>query len=99
MLSVAYSPDGTRLLTGDDGGSARVSDTATGEPTGVTIVTLPGDELAVFDAVSQALAGASEGAWRWLGRNVIQNGRLTRLPAETYGNLPPLPSSRDRRRS
>ncbi len=87
---VAYSPDGTHLLTGGADASVRVWDAATGQPVGFTIVTLPSDELAVFDAVSQALAGASAGAWRWLGWNVVQDGRLTRLPAETYGSLPPL---------
>ncbi len=90
VRSVAYSPDGTHLLTGGADGSVRVWDAATGHPVGFTIVTLPSDELAVFDAVSTALAGASEGAWRWLGWNVVQDGRLTRLPAETYGSLPPL---------
>jgi hypothetical protein len=90
---VAYSPDGTHLLTGDDGGSARIWDATTGAPVGFTIVILPSDELAVFDAISQALIGASAGAWRWLGWNVVQDGRLTRLPAETYGSLPPPPSS------
>ncbi|HEU0089615.1 MAG TPA: hypothetical protein VFQ77_18550, partial [Pseudonocardiaceae bacterium] len=92
VWSVAYSPDGTHLLSGGDDGSVRVWDAATGAPAGFTIVILPGDELAVFDAVSQALAGASEGAWRWLGWNVVQDGRLICLPAETYGNLPPLRS-------
>jgi WD40 repeat protein len=90
VRSVAYSPDGTHLLTGGNDGSVRVWDAATGQPVGFTIVTLPSHELAVFDAVSTALAGASAGAWRWLGWNLVQDGRLTRLPAETYGNLPPL---------
>jgi WD40 repeat protein len=98
VLSVAYSPDGTHLLSGGADASVRVWDAATGEPVGFTIVTLPGDELAVFDAVSTALAGASEGAWRWLGWNVVQDGRLTRLPAETYGSLPPLHHPRRVRR-
>jgi WD40 repeat protein len=90
VRSVAFSPDGGRILTGDDGGRVRVWDAATGQPTGFTMATLPGGELAVFDAVSHTLVGASEGAWRWLGWNVIQDGRLTRLPAETFGALPPL---------
>ncbi|MGH3936525.1 MAG: WD40 repeat domain-containing protein, partial [Pseudonocardiaceae bacterium] len=90
VWSVAYSPQGTHLLSGGADGSVRVWDATTGQPVGFIIVTLPSDELAVFDAVSQTLAGASAGAWRWLGWSVIQDGRLTRLPAETYGNLPPL---------
>ena len=51
---------------------------------------LPSGELAVFDAVSGELVGASQGAWRWLGWTVTQNGRLDRLPAETFGPLPSL---------
>jgi WD40 repeat protein len=90
VLSVAYSPDGTRILTGSDDGSARVWDATTGQPIGFDLVALPGGEIALFDAVSHALIGASDGAWRWLGWNVVQDGRLTRLPAETHGTLPPL---------
>jgi len=45
---------------------------------------------AVFDAVSDQLVGASPGAWRWLGWNVVEDGRLTRLPAESFDLLPPL---------
>jgi WD40 repeat protein len=89
VWSVAYSPDGTHILTGSDG-SARVWDATTGQPAGLDLVALPSGEIAVFDAVSHALLGASDGAWRWLGWTVVQGGRLTRLPAETYGDLPPL---------
>jgi WD40 repeat protein len=87
---VAYSPDGTHILTGSNDGSARIWDATTGQPAGFELVTLPGGEVAVFDAVSHALTGASEGAWRWLGWTVVQDGQLTHLPAETYGLLPPL---------
>ncbi len=87
--SVAWSPDGTRLLTGDDDGTVRVWDATSGRP-GLTIVTLPRGELAVFDATSDQLVGASAGAWRWLGWNVVEDGRLTRIPAESFGPLPPL---------
>ena len=66
-------------------------DTATGKPAAYEYATLPGHELAVFDAASRALVGASDGAWWWLGWTVVQDGRLTPLPAETYGLLPPLP--------
>ncbi len=49
--------------------------------------------LAVFDAIADQLVTASAGAWRWLGWNVVEDGRLTRLPAESFGTLPP-PASR-----
>ena len=44
--------------------------------------------LAVFDAVTDQLIRASAGAWRWLGWNVVEDGRLTRLPAELFEPLP-----------
>ncbi|MGQ0778539.1 MAG: hypothetical protein ACT4NY_29700 [Pseudonocardiales bacterium] len=70
--------------------TARVWDATSGLPVGFTIVTLPGRELAVFDAIADQLVRASAGAWRWLGWNVVEDGRLTRLPAESFGPLPPL---------
>ena len=78
------------LLTGGDDGTVRVWDASSGLPVGFTIVTLPGGELAVFDAITNQLVSASAGAWRWLGWNVVEDGRLTRLPAESFGPLPPL---------
>ncbi|MGQ0777575.1 MAG: NACHT domain-containing protein [Pseudonocardiales bacterium] len=90
VWAVAWSPDGTRLLTGSDDNTARIWDASSGMPVGFTIVTLPGGELAVFDATSDQLVMASAGAWRWLGWNVVEDGRLTRLPAESFGPLPPL---------
>lgn len=47
----------------------------------------------MFDAVTGELLGASAGAWRWLGWPAEVNGELTRLPAETYRPVPPLPGS------
>ncbi|MGH3567159.1 MAG: WD40 repeat domain-containing protein, partial [Pseudonocardia sp.] len=90
VLSVAWSPDGTRLLTGSADNTTRVWDATTGLPVEFTIVNLPGGELAVFDAITEQLVRASAGAWRWLGWNVVEDGRLTRLPAESFGILPPL---------
>ncbi len=90
VWSVAWSPDSTRLLTGGTDGTVRVWDATSGLPVGFTIVTLPGGEIAVFDASTDQLVKASAGAWRWLGWNVVEDGRLTRLPAESFGPLPPL---------
>lgn len=89
VWSVAWSSDSTRLLTAGDDATVRVWDAATGHPAEFAIVTLPRGELALFDAVSDKLIGASAGAWRWLGYNVIEDGLLTRVPAETFGPLPP----------
>jgi WD domain, G-beta repeat len=91
VRAVAWSPDGARLLTGGADGSVRVWDATTGRPVGRYIVTLPDNEVVVFDATSDELVGAGPGAWRWIGWTVVRDGRLTRLPAETYGPLPPLP--------
>jgi WD40 repeat protein len=90
VFAVAWSPDNTHLLTGGGDDTARIWQATDGQPTGFTISILPGSEVAVFDAVSDQLAGVTEGAWRWLGYNVIENGQLTRLPAESFGPLPPL---------
>ncbi|HEX2301333.1 MAG TPA: pentapeptide repeat-containing protein, partial [Pseudonocardiaceae bacterium] len=90
VWAVAWSPEGTRLLTGSADTTARVWDASSGLPVGSLIVTLSDGEHAVFDAVTDRLVGASGGAWRWLGWNVVENGRLTRLPAESFGPLPPL---------
>ena len=91
VTSVAFDPTGTRLASAGADGTVRLWDATTGQPTGLRLAHLPLGELAVFDAVSGRLVGASDGAWRWLGWNVVLDGRITRLPAETFGSLPPLP--------
>ncbi|MGH3813562.1 MAG: WD40 repeat domain-containing protein, partial [Pseudonocardiaceae bacterium] len=96
--AVAWSPNGTRLLTGSTDNTARVWDATSGLPVGFRIVTLPGREIAVFDAITDQLVRASAGAWRWLGWNVVEDGRLTRLPAESFGTLPPLSRCSQHRR-
>jgi hypothetical protein len=51
---------------------------------------LPEGEVAVWSVPEHELLGASPGAWRWLGWLVPVDGAMQRLPAETYGDLPPL---------
>lgn len=53
--------------------------------------------MAVLDA-SGELIGASEEVWRYLGWNVLIDGRMTRLPVETLGPLPPFPQAAIRAR-
>jgi hypothetical protein len=45
----------------------------------------------VWSIPERRLLGATEGAWRWLGWQVMIDGKLDVLPAETYGMLPRLP--------
>jgi hypothetical protein len=85
-----WSPDGARLLTTGGDGTARIWDATTGGPVGWQLEQLPHGELAVWSAPRRDLVGASDGAWRWLGWLVPRGGRLVRLPAETWGPLPPL---------
>ena len=88
VRSVGWSPDGSWIVTGGADGAVRVWDAATGAPI-VASVGLPGGETAVFDA-DATLTAASPGAWRWLGWPAVEDGRMSRLPAETHGPLPPL---------
>lgn len=81
-------PDGTHLLTTSNNGTVRVWEATSRLPVGFTIVILPGGEIVVFDAIAGQLVRASAGAWRWLDWNVVEDGRLTRLPAESFGTLP-----------
>ncbi|HEV7453204.1 MAG TPA: WD40 repeat domain-containing protein [Pseudonocardiaceae bacterium] len=90
VWAVAWPPDGTRLLTGGHDSTVRVWDATSGLPVGFTIVTLPECQIAVFDAIADQLVRAGAGAWRWIGWNVVEDGRLTRLPAESFGTFPPL---------
>jgi hypothetical protein len=73
-------------LTG--GSSARIWNATTGQATGMVFVLLPNGELAVYNALENRVIGCTENAWRWLGWNVIRDGRMDRLPAETFGPLP-----------
>ena len=91
VMSVAFSPDGARLASGGADRTVRVWDSATGDQIGTRIEYLPEGELALWNAETGALQGATSGAWYWLGWSVVIEGILTRLPAETYGPLPPIP--------
>ena len=88
--SAVWSPDATRILTTDDNG-VRMWNAATGQPLGIRIDLLPDDALVMRDAATLELIGASPDAWRWLGYEVLVDGKMTRLPAEINGPLPPLP--------
>ncbi|MGX7825327.1 pentapeptide repeat-containing protein [Actinokineospora sp. 24-640] len=90
VQAAAWSPDGTRILTGSADGSARVWDAATGRTCDIAFVQLDRDEVAVYRPVTNTVIGCTPGAWRWLGWSVLRDGRLDRLPAETFGELPPL---------
>ena len=49
---------------------------------------LPDNELAVWPSPKHELLSASDGAWRWLGWLVPQDGRRIWLPPKTWGHLP-----------
>ncbi|MGM1058676.1 pentapeptide repeat-containing protein [Saccharothrix sp. Mg75] len=93
VWSMAWSPDGTRYLTGSSNGCVQVRDVITGSVSGVTIVLCPGGEVVVYDSSANMVVGVTEQGWRWLGWSALQDGYIERLPAETFGELPPLPSS------
>ena len=83
-------PGWHRVLTTSNDGTARIWDVTTGQLVGWQLGQLPDSELAVWSSPEHELLGASDGAWRWLGWLVPQDGRLVRLPAETWGPLAPL---------
>ncbi|UOX89931.1 pentapeptide repeat-containing protein [Amycolatopsis sp. FBCC-B4732] len=88
VRAVAWSPDSTRILTGGDDNTVHIWNPDLESLTNHKFVLLPGDEFAVFDAVTHELVCCSEGAWRSLGWRVTENGHNDYLPAETFGPLP-----------
>ncbi|MCL9795201.1 WD40 repeat domain-containing protein, partial [Frankia sp. AgKG'84/4] len=86
----AWSPDSTHILTTSYDHTARIWNATTGHPVGWQLVHLPDGELVTLTADGGVVLGASGGAWRWLGWLVPQDGKLVRLPIETWGALPPL---------
>jgi hypothetical protein len=96
VSAVAVSGDGSRVYSGGLDGTLRTWD-PTGNPGGTELRRadhLPGQNLALWDSPSGELLGATDDAWRWLGYPVSIDGRPDRLPAETFGPLPPLATVR-----
>jgi WD40 repeat protein len=87
--SIAWSPDGRRLVSGGDDGTIRVWEVATGECWYIEL--FEGDEYAVWNQ-DQSLRFASDMAWQYLGWQVVVDGRMERLPVETFGRLERLPA-------
>ena len=88
---MAWSPDGTHILTGSKDGTAHIWESTTGEQAQFMIATLPIGEFAVLSADHTEVIGASPYAWRWLGRYAKHpDGSLERVPVEIDGPLPPL---------
>ncbi|GAB2961886.1 hypothetical protein GCM10027184_06510 [Saccharothrix stipae] len=45
---------------------------------------------AIYDPSANKVIGATDQAWRSLAWSTVRDGRIDRLPAETFGELPPL---------
>ena len=91
VRAVAWSPDGTQILTGCQDGTARIWDATTGEQVRFFIAVLPEGECAVLTPDQTRVIGASPYAWRWLGRYAKHpDGSIERVPVEIDGPLPPL---------
>ena len=89
--SVAWSSDGSRILTKTWRNEIRIWDVIAGEQESFFITLLPEGECVVLSADQTKVIGASAGAWRWLGRlAVLPDGKLERIPVEIDGPLPPL---------
>jgi hypothetical protein len=90
VFGSGFSPDGTQVLTTSGDRTSRIWNTATGNQIGRQLEQLPDGQVAVWSVPEHRILGASPEAWRWLGWLVCTDGVVNRLPAETYGDLPPL---------
>jgi WD40 repeat protein len=88
-MSCAWSPDGTRLLSGSNDGSVKVWEAASGACLWTGYL-FPEDQFATIDSTTDRLTHASPEAWRFLAWRVFDPdlGRHRLLPAETFGPLP-----------
>ncbi|MEZ7673657.1 WD40 repeat domain-containing protein [Pauljensenia sp. 20925_1_27] len=88
---MAWSPDGTHILTASRSGMAQIWDATTGKQVRFTITGLSKGECAVLSTDQTQVIGASPYAWRWLGRYAKHpDGSIERVPIEIDGPLPPL---------
>lgn len=91
VTAVAWSPDGTHILTASREETVQIWDAKTRKPVRFTIAGLSKGECAVLSADRTEVIGASPYAWRWLGRYAKHpDGSIDRVPVEIDGPLPPL---------
>ncbi len=89
ITSCAFSPDGTRLLSGAWDNTLRLWDAITGQPVGFRIQLLAAGAYASLSADGTSVLHASQQAWRHLGWLVPnEHGALQTYPVEVSGPLP-----------
>lgn len=88
VRSCAFDPSGARLLSAGDDGTLRLWHAETGEC--LRIHALGPGGYAVWSPQENRVIEAGGEAWRWLGWLAPDgHGGYDRLPAETFGPLPP----------